>query len=311
MRETSALPPDLPPVERVGARGTELGVRRLPALRSSPEAAGRPRRLLFLHGGPGLDHHLLLPLGLALAGPDEVWLADLPGHGASVAPSGKLPGLAALETRLASWLRAVDGGFDALVGHSLGAWLLLRWLRRCDANRPPRAGAVVLMAPPAAGQERAGTALRRAVAAIGEAGGESLRSGGRTGRTWRARREVRAHVEAETRGAASPAFREALERTRLRDPRRYRALLRSFHRAVTGPVRPVAPGCPVLVVCGEEDLTTPPEQAIRVARSVAGAHLELIRGAGHYPWAERPGETARLLRAFLDQALAGEDGTGR
>lgn len=295
MKEGKGLPPDLPEIDRVAAGGTELAVRRLPAEPGSP-------RLLLLHGGPGLDHHLLLPLGLSLAGPHEVWLADLPGHGASLAPSGKLPGLPALENRLAAWVRGVDGGFDVLVGHSLGAWLLLRMLRRRRPGGGASPRAVVLLAPPAAGQSRSGTALRRAAAAIGP---DRREEGVRRGRTKeeRARREVVAHVEAETRGRADAAFREALERTRVRDPRSYDALLRNFHRAVTGPVRPVAPGCPVLVLCGEEDLTTPPDQAIRVARSVEGARLELLPGAGHYPWAERPRETAELIGAFLDRAL--------
>jgi pimeloyl-ACP methyl ester carboxylesterase len=271
----------------------ELAMRRLSAAR---ETAGRPaHRLIAFHGGPGLDHHVLLPLGVRLAERFEVWLPDLPGHGGSVAPSGKLPGLPAVERGLASWLRGVGEPEGFLVGHSLGAWLLTRLLRRGKIS--PRA--LVLLSPPAAGQERGSTALRRAVQAMGGRG--SARTGARPGAaSERARRELRAHVEAETRGEASELFLRAVERVDVRDPRLYAALLRNFHRAVTGPVRPFAPGCPVLVLSGEEDLTTPPGQARTVAGSITGARLELLPGAGHYPFAERPEETARAILEFLE-----------
>ncbi len=288
---SAGLPPDLPAPVPVCAGGVELAVRRLGTGRRAP-------RLIALHGGPGLDHHPLLPLALLLAEPYEVWLPDLPGHGRSIAPSGRPPGATATERALGAWFRGLrqvrgePGRGDAppddlLLGHSLGAWFLERLLRR----RRVRPAAAVLLAPPAAGRGRDETALRRALSAMGdvEPGKRSERAG----------RELRAHVAAETRGAARPAFLEAVERTRVRDPRLYRALLRNFHRAVTGPVRPFDPGVPVLVLCGEEDRTTPPAQARRVAESLAGARLELLPDAGHYPFGERPEETARRILAFL------------
>jgi len=284
--------PSLPTPVEVSAGGVSLRVRRFgPPERDSPRSA----RLIAFHGGPGLDHHLLIPLALVLAERFEVWLPDLPGHGGSVAPSGKLPGLKALEGRLAAWLRGVCAcsarGCDILLGHSLGAWLVARLLRR----RKVEPAAVVLLSPPAAGQASDSTALRRAVRAMGE-----LERGSRANR---ARRELQAHVLAETRGEASDTFLAAIERTDVRDPRLYGALLRNFHRSVTGPVRPFEPPCPVLVVCGEEDRTTPPDQARRVARSIAGARLSLLEGAGHYPFAERPAETAGSVLEFLDAVL--------
>lgn len=273
-----------------------LRVRRL----GPPEGDLTRPRLIAFHGGPGLDHHLLLPLALALAERFDVWLPDLPGHGGSVAPSGKLPGLKALEGRLAAWLRGLGGPGDAtsggagdiLLGHSLGAWLLARLLRR----RKVAPAAAVLLSPPAAGQAAASTALRRAVRAMGD-----LERGSRKSR---ARRELRAHILAETRGKASESFLAAVDAADVRDPRLYGALLRNFHRAMTGPVRPFEPPCPVLVACGDEDLTTPAEQALRVARSIKGARLTLLEGAGHYPFADRPRETAESVLDFLGSVLA-------
>jgi len=305
------------PLDRVRAGGVELAVARLGTGfgGSSAVAGGRagPVRSILLHGGPGLDHHLLVPLGALfaerwaerMAERGDVWLPDLPGHGASDLPQGQLPGLASLEERLALWLAGLPGGYDVLIGHSMGGWLVSRLLR---AGRvAPRA--VVLLSPPAAGQERAATALRRAVAAMaaGRHRRRALRSArspkGRAREQERARRDLRAHVAAETGGAAHPAFLAEVERSAVRDPRAYSALLRDFHRTLTGPVRPYDPGCPVLVVCGDRDLTTPPEQAHEVAKSLVGARFELIEDAGHYPFAERPEVVVEHLLSFLDSVL--------
>lgn len=55
---------------------------------------------------------------------------------------------------------------------------------------------------------------------------------------------------------------------------------------------------PTLVLCGEHDISTPPD-ACRALADQMGARFELIRGAAHLPMVERPGEVARLLREFL------------
>lgn len=280
------------------SQGVTLRVRRL---RPATAADGEAPLVMALHGGPGLDHHLLLPLGLALAERYEVWLPDLPGHGGSAGPHGSALGLRAMEERLARWLRGVDRPVDALLGHSLGAWLV-RELVRPDGpggrGRPlPGLRAAVLLSPPAAGQRRIGTALRRAGVLVGRPKGPPRR------REARARREVLAHVEAETGGSPSPLFEAALARARLSDPRLYAALTGELHRRLVAPPRPFDPGCRVLVVCGGDDRTTPPDQAAQVADSLEGARLVVLPDTGHYPFADALDPTARTIQAFLAEAL--------
>lgn len=299
----SGLPP-LPPVEPVRSGGVTLALRRLAP---EPTRGPAPPRLIAFHGGPGLDHHVLLPLGLLLAERYDVWLPDLPGHGASP-PAGGEGGLTLrrVHDRLARWLAGFPEPPGALLGHSLGAWLLAELL----TTSPPRSGwtpaAAVLVCPPAAGQERGATALRRAGALMRRRKAPGRRGKGAAagrGSAGRPRREVRAHVEAETRGRAAPIFLEALERAELRDPRGYGALEADLHRRLVGPAGRGSPACPVLVLGGEEDRTTPPEQARRVAESLEGAHLRLLPGAGHYPFADALEPTAHAVREFLDARL--------
>lgn len=56
---------------------------------------------------------------------------------------------------------------------------------------------------------------------------------------------------------------------------------------------------PTLVVCGEEDLLTPPADARRLAQGIAGSRLEILPGAGHLPSLETPDDFTRVVRAFL------------
>jgi 3-oxoadipate enol-lactonase len=56
---------------------------------------------------------------------------------------------------------------------------------------------------------------------------------------------------------------------------------------------------PTLVIVGEADALTPPDQARAMAKSVPGARLAVIPGAGHLPPVEQPELTTDRLREFL------------
>ena len=67
--------------------------------------------------------------------------------------------------------------------------------------------------------------------------------------------------------------------------------------------RPLLPGlrCPLLVVCGEDDLLTPLAQSREIAAAVPGARLELLPRCGHLlTW-----EQAQRVNALLLDWLAG------
>jgi 3-oxoadipate enol-lactonase len=56
---------------------------------------------------------------------------------------------------------------------------------------------------------------------------------------------------------------------------------------------------PTLVVVGELDKQDFHEISERLAREIPGARHVVVEGAGHLPALERPGETSRLIREFL------------
>lgn len=59
---------------------------------------------------------------------------------------------------------------------------------------------------------------------------------------------------------------------------------------------------PALVICGERDAVAPPSFSQEIARSIPGARLEIIDGAGHVTNADAPDRFNELLRTFLGGA---------
>lgn len=62
---------------------------------------------------------------------------------------------------------------------------------------------------------------------------------------------------------------------------------------------------PTLALAGDEDGATPPDLVAETAALVPGSRFQLIRGAGHLPCVEAPGEVASLLAEFFAAAGPG------
>ena len=58
---------------------------------------------------------------------------------------------------------------------------------------------------------------------------------------------------------------------------------------------------PTLGIAGSEDGATPPDLVRETVALVSGSRLHLIRGAGHLPCVEKPGEYAAVLCEFLKE----------
>jgi pimeloyl-ACP methyl ester carboxylesterase len=59
---------------------------------------------------------------------------------------------------------------------------------------------------------------------------------------------------------------------------------------------------PTLVLCGEFDQVTPPNEAEELAKAVPGARFEIVRGAGHLSNQEQPKRFNELLRRHVQAA---------
>jgi pimeloyl-ACP methyl ester carboxylesterase len=57
---------------------------------------------------------------------------------------------------------------------------------------------------------------------------------------------------------------------------------------------------PTLVIAGEEDCVTPPQESEILARGISDSTLSFIPSAGHFAMLEKPVTFNRILRSFLD-----------
>jgi len=218
---------------------------------------GSGPRLVLFHGGPGLEHRILLPLAEQLAEAFEVWVPDLPGHG----PTSRADPSHAALLKAVVRLTALEGGADWVIGHSLGAWLLREALRQERIS--PRQG-VILLAPPTGGQPRVrGQRIRRQTRG-------SLVA------------DLLAQVRSETGRPASPRFSECLHSAELRGVEAYPRLVDAVSRAMSRPLTRLRPSLPVTVISGTCDRVVSPHHAREVALAT-GAELMSLRGVGHYP----------------------------
>lgn len=58
--------------------------------------------------------------------------------------------------------------------------------------------------------------------------------------------------------------------------------------------------CPTLVICGQDDLITPPELAKEIADGIKHAKLKLIEQCGHLATLDQPAEVSRLLVEWIE-----------
>jgi 3-oxoadipate enol-lactonase len=58
---------------------------------------------------------------------------------------------------------------------------------------------------------------------------------------------------------------------------------------------------PTLVLCGDQDLGTPPDLGRELARAIPGARFSLIKDAAHLTCIEQPQAVARHLRDFFQE----------
>jgi pimeloyl-ACP methyl ester carboxylesterase len=63
--------------------------------------------------------------------------------------------------------------------------------------------------------------------------------------------------------------------------------------------------CPLLVMCGEADQLTPPEQSREIAAAVPRSQLEIVTGAGHLLTLEQPARVNHALLRWLDTIGSG------
>ena len=109
-----------------------------------------------------------------------------------------------------------------------------------------------------------------------------------------------------TNALTAPLFKEAYEvRRERRSSEDYKnatpVMRKTLSNVVNADMRPFMMniGCPVLLIWGENDTATPLWAGQEMERLIKGSGLAVIKGAGHFPFADNPQQFYAVLKAFL------------
>ena len=255
----------------------------------SREVPGSGPPVLYVHGLLQTSASWKRALGPASGGRPAV-AVDLPGFGLSDRP---WPYDYTVGGQAAALLRYLDArGFDrvVLVGNSLGGAVCLL----VAAARPSRVAALVLVgsASPILNIPWNFRLLRTPV--VGELEMELLvrpvvELALRQRLFSRGERVTQEEVEEDWRSIRVPGTRRAAL-----------AAVRSNSRGYEGYLSRIR--VPTLVLWGKDDRILPPEEGLRLATAIPGAHLVVLPDTGHVPQEETPEEFSHAVSRFLAEA---------
>lgn len=253
--------------------------------------------LVLLHGGPGsFDHSYFKPDFGRLADVAQVVYLDLPGHGRSARGDPARWSFELCADAVRAFCDALGIGRPVVYGHSLGGFVAMLYAARHAGH----AGALVLQSTMARFD------LGRIVEGIRSAGGDEVAAtaervyGGdgesvtaeEWARCWRLFGPWVPGEEEKARTILNPELNAVgLE------------LMRGFD--VLDQLARI--DCPTLVCVGELDPATPVAAAREIADALpaGSARLEVIEGAGHFPWKDAPDRYWPLLSEFVTTTAAG------
>jgi pimeloyl-ACP methyl ester carboxylesterase len=248
------------------------------------EARGQGPAVLFLHAFP-LGKWMWDDQTAALEARHRVVRFDARGFGASPAGDGPLT-MERIADDAAALLDQLGLGSVAIAGCSMGGYAAFAMVRR----HPDRVRALVL-------QDTRATAdteeARRNRAVLAD---KVLREGSRA-----AAEAFLPRLLGETTHRERRALVEAVRGVILANPARgiANALLGLGGRADSTPtLREIR--VPTLLVCGAEDVLTPPSDSQAMHAAIAGSRLEIVPRAGHLANLENPEAYNRALVGFLE-----------
>jgi len=234
------------------------------------------RTLVFVHGSGG-DHLLWNYQRRFFENSHNVVAVDLPGHGE--AGSDGEDSIGAYAGHLLNLVRALPGDVYCLIGHSLGGAIIQEF----TLLHPQYVEALVLV-----GTGARLRVLPEILEGIQQKFEETVRSICDYAFSKKASRDmIEKGIETMLQARPGVLYGDfaACDRFDIMDQ--------------VGTIR-----VPTLVVCGGDDMLTPPKYSQFLAEKITGARLEIIDGAGHMVMIEKPGELNSSVIEFL-QSLGG------
>lgn len=238
--------------------------------------SGEGRPVVLLHGW-GTSAESLGAVAKALEDQFRVYGIDLPGFGWTPPPA-KVWGTWEYASYVEAFMDCADIPVASVIGHSFGGRIALA----LAAQRPHRVRNLVLVAS-------AGIRPRRGPRYLVKVGAAKLLKRLFSSPMWgRLGERVVAEVS---------------QRVGSRDYRNAGPLRATLVKVVNEDLRGILASVrvPTLIIWGDEDQEVPFSSMEIMARGIAGSRLEVLEGAGHFPFVDRPDRFGKLVRDFLCQ----------
>lgn len=264
----------LAPAKLEDGRTVRIGSQQVRYVRRTT-SGGAPGDLpiVVLHGW-GAHIEAVAPILTALEGAPDLIALDLPGFGESEPPQQAWD-VDAYARFMVHFLDELAVERAHLVGHSHGGRVSIA----LAGDEPQRVGRLLLVDSAGIPPKR-GFRYRRRVA-VAKLGRAIATFGGRPGR--RLQERMRARV-------ASRDYLEASE-----------AMRGTFRAVIAADLSDRLPriAAPTLLVWGDQDEETPLWMAQRMEALIPDAGLVVLEGAGHFSYADSPGQFRAVARRFL------------
>lgn len=246
---------------------------------------GEGRPVVLLHPFPS-NHEFWLPVTANLTTRYRLILPDLRGHG----ESGVGEGAATMEKHAADVARVMDDaevGRAPLIGVSIGGYLLFEFWRRYRG----RVGALGLFNTKAQADNTEARAGRLQTANdVLEQGTEPFFES-----------MIQKVLGRTTRESRPDLVEGALGMMRKMSAEDVAQVQRGMAYRPDSMETLSTINIPTLLVTGEEDRLTGPNEAELMRQHISSSEMRVIGKAGHYSSWEQPEETGKLLRQFLDK----------
>jgi pimeloyl-ACP methyl ester carboxylesterase len=264
----------LAPAKLEDAEIVQIGAQRVRYVRrKGADAVAGDAPILVLHGW-GAHIEAVAPILSALEGASDLIALDLPGFGESDPPPEAWDA-AAYARFVTEFLDRLDVPRAHLVGHSHGGRIAI-----VLASEEHECVERLLLVDAAGIRPKRGLRYLRRVA-VAKLGKAVAKVGGPPGR--RLQERMRARVASRDYLEASEAMRAT-----------FRAVI---GEDLTGRLPRIA--APTLLVWGDRDEDTPLWMARRMEELIPDAGLVVLEGAGHYSYADAPGQFGAVARRFL------------
>ncbi|KPI42413.1 uncharacterized protein AB675_9488 [Cyphellophora attinorum] len=265
-----------------GQKSVQIDGKTLYYKRFGSADAGAPQ-VVCIHGLGGTSDYFT-PLVRSLGSSVSLHVFDFEGHGLSATSASSQLSLQSLATDTSRLLAQVGVDKALIVAHSLGSLIAVQ----LALDHPEQVAKLLLMGPPPS--------------PLPEAGAKAVRARASTVRALGMAGVVDAIVSAGTSSKSQAERPLAISAVRLslmgQDPEGYAKACTALS---------TAPGlefsklqCPVSLVTGAEDKTSPPDLCKKYQSQVANCTLQTLEGVGHWHLFEDVQAVQRLVSDFVN-----------